>query len=161
MTLDAGTSATITSYRPRHNPPGWDTVAEQVQATVAAAAPMAGYRVERLLHVVGRLALWCQGRGLPADPEVWLRHETIDAFVLAGCAGLSPRTAQTYRSWLRQVRAALAWAERGEATPPALSAPDERTAPYTSAELARLTDWADQQPGQVRADALALPSARA
>ncbi|WP_433259259.1 hypothetical protein ACQPYK_49660 (plasmid) [Streptosporangium sp. CA-135522] len=130
--------AKITSYRPRNAPPGWEAVADQVRATVAASAPWVSYRIERLLHVVGRLAIWCHGRGLAADPEVWLRHETIDAFVLAGYADLAPRTAQTYRSWLRQVRAALAWAQRGESTPVALSAPSERTAPYTPAELARL-----------------------
>ncbi len=129
VTFDPDTSAKITSYRPRSAPPGWEAVADQVRATVAASAPWVGYRIERLLHMVGRLAIWCHGRGLPADPEVWLRHETIDAFVLAGCADLAPRTAQTYRSWLRQVRAALAWAQRGESTPVALSAPSERTAP--------------------------------
>ncbi|MGV9310332.1 hypothetical protein ACWENQ_40875 [Nonomuraea sp. NPDC004354] len=156
MTFDPDTSAKITSYRPRHAPPGWEAVADQVRATVAASAPWVGYRIERLLHVVGRLAIWCHGRGLPADPEVWLRHETIDAFVLAGCADLAPRTAQTYRSWLRQVRAALAWAQRGESTPVALSAPNERTAPYTPTELARLRGWAAHLRSQARSDALAL-----
>ncbi|GAA4234276.1 hypothetical protein GCM10023075_52350 [Streptosporangium album] len=107
VTLDDDTSAKITSYRPRNDPPGWQQVAEQVQATVAAAAPMTGYRVERLLHVVGSLALWCQARGLPADPELWLRHESIDTFVLRdvptcpraprrptapGCARYAPRS---------------------------------------------------------------------
>ncbi|MEU7458217.1 hypothetical protein [Streptosporangium roseum] len=67
-----------------------------------------------MLHATTRLALWCRHRGLPDDPEVWLRHETIDVFVLTGCTDLAPSSAQTYRAWLRHMRASLAWLERGE-----------------------------------------------
>jgi integrase len=156
VTLDPGTSAKITGYRPRSAPPEWDLLAGHVRTVVAASAPMTGHRVERLLHVVARLAIWCHRRGLPADAEIWLRHETIDAFVLAGCTDLSPHSAQTYRSWLRQVRAALAWAERGEAPPAAMTAPNRPTAPYTRPELAGLLEWARSLRAQARCDALAL-----
>jgi hypothetical protein len=59
---------------------------------------------------------------LPDDPEVWLRHETIDAFVLSGCTDPSPRSAQIYRAWLRHMRSTLAWLERGEQAPPPMKA---------------------------------------
>ncbi|MEV4009833.1 hypothetical protein AB0J35_04985 [Nonomuraea angiospora] len=46
------------------------------------------------------------------------RHETIEAFILTGRTDLAPNSAQTYRSWLRHMRATLAWLERGEQAPP-------------------------------------------
>jgi integrase len=156
VTLDAATSAKITAYRPRHAPPEWDAVAGLVRALVAASARMAGYDVERLLHATARLAIWCERSGLPRDADVWLRHETIDAFILTGCTDLSPRSAQTYRAWLRRIRAALAWAERGEQAPPAMTAPTGVTPPYSSGELAGLHTWAEHLPDRARADALAL-----
>ncbi|MEU6993195.1 hypothetical protein ABZ953_21375 [Streptomyces sp. NPDC046465] len=44
----------------------------------------------RLLYVVSRLAVWADSVGLPRDPGLWLRTETIDRFVLVSwqlCAG--------------------------------------------------------------------------
>ncbi|WP_433445597.1 hypothetical protein [Nonomuraea sp. CA-141351] len=84
---------------------------------VATSADHSPYNIERLLHATTRLAAWCHRRGLPDDPEVWLRHETIDEFVLTGCTDLRPRSAQTYRAWLRHMCATVAWLERGEQAP--------------------------------------------
>lgn len=156
MTLDAATSAIITGYRPQHAPPEWDHLAGHVRMLVAASADRSPYRVERLLTATARLAVWCHRSGLPDDPEVWLRHETIDAFVLTGCTNLAPSSAQTYRSWLRHMRATLAWLERGEQRPPPMTAPKKVSAPYSPAQLGRLRGWAERLPGQARGDALAL-----
>ncbi|MFF9486897.1 hypothetical protein [Streptomyces sp. NPDC014676] len=52
-------------------------------------------------------------RGLPRDPGLWLRTETIDAFVLSGCPGLEGSTVQTCRTWLRRTREALVWIDLG------------------------------------------------
>jgi hypothetical protein len=156
VTLDPDTSAKITRYRPRLPPPEWEKVADTVRMLVAASADRSPYNVERLLHATTRLAAWCHRRGLPDDPEAWLRHETIDAFVLTGCTDLAPRSAQTYRAWLRHMRATLAWLERGEQAPPPMRAPACVTAPYSPAQLGRLRSWAEHLPGQARADALAL-----
>ncbi|WP_199565806.1 hypothetical protein [Spongiactinospora rosea] len=154
MTLDPATSAKITGYRPRHAPPEWDLLADRVRMLVAASAHRSPYGAERLLHATARLALWCHRTGLPDDPEVWLRHETIDAFVLTGCTDLAPRSAQTYRAWLRHMRATLAWLERGEQQPPPMKAPAGVSAPYSPGHLAALRAWAEQLTGQTRADAL-------
>ncbi|MEV1001756.1 hypothetical protein [Nonomuraea sp. NPDC050202] len=89
MTLDAETSATITGYRPQQAPAEWDHIAGHVRMLVAASADRSPYRIERLLTATTRLAVWCHRSGLPDDPEVWLRHETIDAFVLTGCTDLA------------------------------------------------------------------------
>ncbi|MEO3873675.1 hypothetical protein ABGB18_33105 [Nonomuraea sp. B12E4] len=156
MTLDPATSAKITSYRPQDAPPEWDHICGHVRMMVAASADRSPYRVERLLTATTRLALWCHRSGLPDDPEVWLRHETIDAFVLTGCTDLAPSSAQTYRSWLRHMRATLAWLERGEQAPPPMKAPKTVSPPYAPAQLGRLRGWAERLPGQARGDALAL-----
>ncbi|HEX4814482.1 MAG TPA: hypothetical protein VFV66_17200 [Nonomuraea sp.] len=95
MTLDAETSATITGYRPQNPQPEWGLVAGHVRMLVAASADRSPYRVQRLLTATTRLAVWCHRSGLPDDPEVWLRHETIDAFILTGCTDLAPSSAQT------------------------------------------------------------------
>ncbi|MER5426295.1 hypothetical protein [Streptosporangium roseum] len=156
MTLDPVTSAAITGYRPQNAPPEWDRVCGQVRMLVAASADRSPYRVQRLLTATTRLAVWCHRSGLPDNPEVWLRHETIDAFVLTGCTDLAPSSAQTYRSWLRHMRATLAWLERGEQAPPPMTAPKTVSPPYSPAQLGRLRGWAERLPGQARGDALAL-----
>ncbi|ANP52085.1 hypothetical protein AVL59_43735 [Streptomyces griseochromogenes] len=149
-------SRRIREYCPRLPQARWARVADQVRATVAAAAPATCYEAGHLLHVVGRLAVWTDSGGLPRDPGVWLRTETIDAFVLSGCAGMDGSTVQTYRSWLRRVCEALVWVERGEAPPARLSSPRDPQPPYEHGELSRLRAWTGHLPGRARADGLAL-----
>jgi integrase len=156
VTLSPEISARIRDYRPRLPEQGWDAVAEQVRATVAATAPATCYEARRLLHAVGRLAMWADRQGLAREPGVWLRTETIDAFVLSGCTGLDGSTVQTYRAWLRRTREALVWVRRGEAPPVRISSPRRPQPPYERGELAGLRAWADHLPGQARRDGLAL-----
>ncbi|MCX5211155.1 hypothetical protein OG689_41945 [Kitasatospora sp. NBC_00240] len=156
MALDPDTSAKITRYRPREAPPGWDDVAPLVRSIVAATVTAVPYDVERLLHATAGLALWAEASGLPRDPDLWLRGEVIDAFVLSRVGSLTPNSVKTYRSWLRRVRDALAWADRGEPVPPKLHAPANPHDPYSKDELAGLRHWASRLRGQQRTDALAL-----
>ncbi|MFJ9521810.1 hypothetical protein ACIRPK_26600 [Kitasatospora sp. NPDC101801] len=156
MLLDPDTSAKIARYRPRQAPPAWDDVAPLVRSAVAATVTAVPYDVERLLHAVAGLALWAEANGLPRDPDSWLRGEAIDAFVLSRVRVLQPTSLQTYRTWLRRVRDALAWTDRGEPVPPKLHAPANPHNPYSSEELAGLRHWASHLRGQQRTDALAL-----
>ncbi|WP_405539146.1 hypothetical protein [Streptomyces antimycoticus] len=156
MTLSAEISGWIRDYRPRLPHRRWELVADQVRATVAAATPATSYEARRLLYAVGRLAVWADSGGLPRDPAVWLRTETIDAFVLSGCPGLDGSTVQTYRTWLRRTREALVWVERGEAPPVRIVSPRKPQPPYEKGEVARLRDWAGHLPGRARLDGLAL-----
>ncbi|MGO4459638.1 hypothetical protein AB4039_20420 [Streptomyces sp. M-16] len=154
--LSSEVSRKIREYRPRLPRGQWAPVADQVRATVAATAPATCYAAEHLLHVVGRLAVWADRSGLPRDPGTWLRTETIDAFILAGCTAVEDSTLLTYRTWLRRAREALVWVQRGEAPPARLSSPRTPQPPYGPGELARLRDWATRLPGQARLDGLAL-----
>ena len=157
VVLDPLTSAKILRYRPRDGDPAWDTVAPTVRAVVAATVTQVPYDVERLLHVTGRLALWVNDAGLAPEPDAWLRGEVIDAFVLSLAGQHAPATLRTYRTWLRRVRDALAWSDRGEPVPPKLSAPAKPHQPYDAAELAGLWHWAEHLPTRQRADAPGTP----
>ncbi|MGW0825154.1 hypothetical protein [Streptomyces sp. NPDC002845] len=156
MTLSSEISGRIRDYCPRLPHRRWAPVADQVRATVTAAAPATCYETRRLLYAVGRLAVWADQQGLPRDPGVWLRTETIDAFVLSGCTGLDGSTVQTCRTWLRRTREALVWVQRGEAPPVRISSRRNPQPPYDKGELARLRNWAGHLPGQARQDGLAL-----
>src|SRR5690606_17067302 len=113
------------------------------------------YAVVDLLHVVARLAVWAEGRGVAREPAAWLTNETIDAFVLTGCAGLKPGTLRTYRTWLRRVREVLVWDDGGQEGL-RLSAPPAPASPYEDEEIAALRSWARQLRPRARSDALAL-----
>lgn len=156
VVLDPDTSAKIARYRPRQAPAAWDDVAPLVRSIVAATVTAVPYGTERLLHVTASLALWAEANGLPRDPDTWLRGEVIDAYVLSRAGSVEPTSVQTYRTWLRRVRDALAWTDRGEPVPPKLHAPANPHAPYEKGELAGLRQWASRLRGQQRSDALAL-----
>ncbi|WP_405700653.1 hypothetical protein OG209_24275 [Streptomyces sp. NBC_01383] len=156
MVLDPVTSVKITRYRPKSAPPVWAEVAPLVRSIVAAAVTAVPYDVERLLHVVGRLALWAEAAGLERSPDAWLRNEVIDAFVLSRVGEIQGASVRTYRTWLLRVRDALAWSERGEAPPARIRADTSPHQPYCAAELAGLRHWATHLPRQQRTDALAL-----
>ncbi|WP_405898268.1 hypothetical protein OG242_12685 [Streptomyces sp. NBC_00727] len=156
VTLNPQVSARIRRYRPRLPPERWGPVADQVRATVAAAAPATCYEAGHLLHVVGRLAVWADSCGLPRDPGLWLRTETIDLFILRGLTGRVGSSRQTFRTWLRRTREALVWVERGEAPAVRISANRRPQPPYELSELARLGGWAELLPGRARLDGLAM-----
>ncbi|MEV0115920.1 hypothetical protein AB0H77_22180 [Streptomyces sp. NPDC050844] len=126
-----------------------------MKAVVTATVERVSYAVEDLLHVVARLALWAEGRGVDREPAAWLRNETIDAFVLTGCAGLKPSTLRTNRTWLRRVREALIW-DDGGSEGLRLSAPPVPAPPYEQAEIGRLRSWAEALRPRARSNALAL-----
>ncbi|WP_328696625.1 hypothetical protein [Streptomyces sp. NBC_00342] len=146
----------ITRYRPKSAPPVWSEVAPLVRSVVAAAVTAVPYDVERLLHVVGRLALWAEAAGLERSADAWLRNEVIDAFVLSRVGEIEGSSVRTYRTWLLRVRDALAWSERGEAPPARMHADKSPHQPYCADELAGLRHWATHLPRQQRTDALAL-----
>ncbi|AWK08627.1 hypothetical protein DDQ41_25390 [Streptomyces spongiicola] len=155
MALDLATSSVIDAYTPREAPACWVEVGPLVKAVVTATVERVPYSVVDLLHVVARLAVWAEGRGVAREPAAWLKNETIDAFVLTGCAGLKPGTLRTYRTWLRRVREVLVFDDGGQEGLK-LSAPPAPAAPYEDEEIAALRSWARQLRPRARSDALAL-----
>lgn len=156
MTLNPEISARIRDYRPRLPAHRWEPVAGQVRAVVTAVAPATSNIARRLLYVVSRLAVWADSVGLPRDPGLWLRTETIDRFVLSGMAGQGGGTLQSCRCWLRRAREAVVWVQRGEAPPVRIKADRSPRPPYEERELAALRRWVELLPGRARLDGLAL-----
>ncbi|MFH8728654.1 hypothetical protein [Streptomyces termitum] len=156
VTLNPQVSARIRNYRPRLPAERWGPVSEQVRAVVAAAAPATCDIAQRLLYAVSRLAVWADSVGLPRDPGLWLRTETIDRFILSGLAGRPGGTVQSCRCWLRRTREAVVWVQRGEAPPNRIKADRSPRPPYKKQELAALRRWVELLPGRARLDGLAL-----
>ena len=156
VVLDPDISAKIVRYQPKAPPPAWEGIAPLVRSVVAATVTQVPYDVDRLLHVMTSLALWAEDNGLERQPDMWLRNETIDTFVLSLIGKMKPSSVRTYRTWLLRIRDALAWSERGEATPARLKATPQPHQPYTAVELAGLRHWAWHLREQQRRDALAL-----
>lgn len=156
MTLSPQVSARIRDYRPKLPAERWVPVAPHVRAVVTAVAPGSCDIARRLLYVVSRLAVWADSVGLPRDPGLWLRTETIDRFVLMGLEGQSGGTVQTCRCWLRRTREAVVWVQRGEAPPIRIKANRTPRPPYEQGELAALRRWVELLPGRARLDGLAL-----
>jgi integrase len=123
---------------------------------VTAVAPGTCDTARRLLYAVSRLAVWADSVGLPRDPGLWLRTESIDRFVLTGLDGQPGSTVQTCRCWLRRTREAIVWVQRGEAPSVRIASPRKPQPPYEKGELARNRDWAGHLPGRARLDGLAL-----
>jgi hypothetical protein len=156
MTLDPVTSARIVGYRPRRARLEWPQVSDQVRTLVAALAPMNRCTLDRALKATAELAIWCYRQGLPSDPEVWLRNDTIEDFIRRSCGALAPSSARGYRTGLRHMRAALARAGRGPRGLHPMTAATRPAAPYDTMQLARLRHWAHKLTGQARKDALTL-----
>lgn len=78
VVLDPVTSAKITRYRPKSVPPVWAQVAPLVRSIVSAAVTAVPYDAERLLHVVGRLALWAEAAGIERYQSAHPLHPAAD-----------------------------------------------------------------------------------
>jgi hypothetical protein len=153
VVLDPDTSAKITRDRPRQAPPLWDEVAPLVRSVAAATVSSVPYEVERLLHVLGRLALWAEAAGVERDPDTWLRNEVIDAFVLSRAGDIEASSVRTDLPDVASAGAGCPGLQRARRGSPGTDARGSVSAP---AELAGLRHWADHLPGQQRTDALAL-----
>ncbi|WP_242539426.1 hypothetical protein [Streptomyces albidoflavus] len=156
MTLNPQVSAHIRDYRPRLPAARWEPVSGQVRAVVTAVAPATCDIARRLLYVVSQLAVWADSVGLPRDPALWLRTETIDRFVLSGPAGRPGGTAQSCRCRPLRTREAVVRVQRGEAPPIRIKADRWLRPPYEEHELAALRRWVELLPGRARLDGLAL-----
>ncbi len=158
MQVSEADTARIRAYHPRIPADQWERIRPLVMALVTAVVGRVPYGVDDLLYVATRVAQFADEAGLPPDPGTWLRNENIDRFTISRCADrhFGPSTALTYRTYLRRMREALVWVDRGEAPSPKLHVSDEPSAPYKLPELAAIDAWSDGLPVARRWDAKAL-----
>ena len=144
----ASASEAIANYQPRTLSP---LAAAFARDLVVTAAPTTVARAKALLFAAGRLAAFCEERGLPLGPTSALADSVIERFVATGCAGASVATRRTLRANLR----ALGRVHR----PPTAAVPglprDRAKVPYSAVEIAAFLALADAQPVVARRHRLA------
>src|SRR5260370_23551317 len=103
---------------------------------------MAPREVPRARSVLGLLARFASGQGVPASPAWLLDYDVVEAFCVRGCAGRASSTCGTYRSGLYQLAGRVPGPPGQRATPLAgAKAPP----PYSPGERAALTAAARAQ----------------
>ncbi|MFH8564613.1 hypothetical protein [Streptomyces sp. NPDC017988] len=112
---------------------------------VLLADPLTTYKARELLTALAQLALFCDGEGLPAKAEVWLRREVIERFIAVGCPAVGESTRGNYRSRLLRLSEILLGGPCLTGKPSKLSASSPHR-PYSRKELADLWGWAGGQP---------------
>jgi hypothetical protein len=144
------------TYTPLLDESAWAGVEEFVTETVSDAASRTRYPERELMQVFSRLAIWGQEEGLPLDTDRLLTEPIIEAFVRDGLPTYTVAGRANRRSQLRALRDALG---RTNAFKPEAMASSDPSAPYTKAEVRRLTKWAEAQPtDEYRRDALSILS---
>lgn len=162
MFVDPIDAARIRAYRPdadRVDDAQWARIRGPVRVLVAAVVGRVPYGVNDLLYVTTGFAAFADEAGLPVqDPGACLYNENIDRFVVSRYRDrhFGPRTAETYRTYLRRIREALVWVDRGEAPSPHLRTPRDPSEPYSGAQLNAYDVWAAGLPDGERWDAHAL-----
>jgi hypothetical protein len=105
-----------------------------VRSAVLAAEPRAPFVAENHLTVVTQIVAWADRIGLELDPGVVFHPETIDRFLLDGCAHLSDGSRLNYRTILWRVGAAVLGPHLFPAKPLPLGR-TSMTAPYSDADI--------------------------
>jgi hypothetical protein len=116
-----------------------------VVAAVDAVGPSTPREATQLSGRTALLLSWCCERGMDMVREVVFHPETIDQFIVEGCAHLSAGSRATYRSSLLRVGEAFVGAPFYAPRPVRLpsSGPEH---PYTAAEITALVAWARALP---------------
>jgi len=138
-------------YRPRGiEPASWIEVRAFVADSAQRLGLDGGAGALRVVRVLGRLAAWAAGEGLPLNAEVVLDPDTVERFVAVGLA--DDRSRATYRATLRRVGPLLTKRAPWEAKP-ATVARRQVAVPYSAEELDGLRSDAQTQPtvGRMRA----------
>jgi integrase len=146
----------ISGFSPRN---ASKEAAHFAQAVVTEASPSNPSRARSLLFATSRLAEFALAVGLELEPNVLLRPEVIERFVVS--SSFSSPTRRTLRTNLRFVAARVIT----QTSPPPVALKRERAkVPYTTGEIASWLALADTQPTtlrRMRANALICLSAGA
>jgi integrase len=138
---DVSVSGTINRFRPQDVPDDiWHRLEDLVRTSVTRAGPERPFVADCQMTVMAQLAVWADRIGVSLDPEVLLRPETIDRFLLEGCTRLTEGSRLNYRTHLWKVGAAVL----GNSLFPPKALPLKRSevnAPYTDQEITGFVSW--------------------
>jgi hypothetical protein len=132
------------AYLPILALPYWDVIGVFVDDAVAACLPHTERSDRDLYAAAVPMVLWCwQARGTPLEWPRIFRKSMIEQFIHLGMPGAARGSQATLRSTLWRMAEILNPAQADAIHRPiARSAP---TRPYSSADIAELTSWADTQ----------------
>ena len=112
------------------------TAARSWRDALRGAAVMAPREVPRARSVLGLLARFASGQGVPAAPAWLLDCDVVEALCVRGCAGRASSTCGTYRSVLYQLAGQVHGPPGRRATPFAGAKAPPPYAPGERADLA-------------------------
>jgi hypothetical protein len=136
----------------------WARIEGPVRLWVRRTEPQPLERARGVMNAVVQLAVWADTLGLPLEADELLRPETIDRFVVEGCAHLTKGTRTNYRTVLRAVGRKNLGPGLFPPQPVGLARSDKEP-PYTAAQIAALLAWARGLPtDRMRSNAMALLS---
>jgi len=154
----ASLSAVIDRFRPERVPDeAWHRIGDLVRAAVAATEPSGRYRAHTLLNCGTQLAYWADTVGQPMTPETLFDPETIDRFIVEGCAHLSLGSRQNYRAQLWRVGEAVLGQSIFPARPLSMGERPNPREPYCDDEITALVAWCRALPSErLRRNCLAV-----
>jgi len=118
------------------------TAAGSWQDALLDGAVLAPRQVPRARSVLGLLARFASGQGVPASPAWLLDYDVVEAFCVRGCAGRASSTRGTYRSVLYRLAGQVHGPPGQRATP---FAGAKAPPPYSPGERAALAAAARAQ----------------
>lgn len=141
LPADASVTAAITRFSPKDiSEDVWDRIRPVVTAAVSGSSPMTPGLAKRHMTIATQLAVWADQIGVPLEHSVLFHPETIDRFILEGCAHLSIGTRMNYRSQLWKFGEAVIGPELFPPHPLPLRRSPTNT-PYSPAEVIELMAW--------------------
>lgn len=135
----------IRAYHPNGiDPATWSRIAPLVRDTVTRAGLRDLEAVRHGLIACARFVAWADRSGYPLDREQIFAPDMVERYTAVGMAGTSNAVRSTRRSMLRRVARVATTTAPWEPKPLSLPS-DNRTEPYTVAELDRWWTVAAQQ----------------
>lgn len=135
-------SGTINRFRPQDVPDElWAEVRDIVREAVRKEKPKTPFLADNHMTVLSQLVVWAHRIGQPLTPEVLFDPETIDRFLIEGCAHLKDGSRINYRTTLWKVGRAVRGRDLFPERPVSLKR-SALTPPFAEYEVTELVSWA-------------------
>lgn len=133
------------SYEPTIDTALWLEVRDFVESAVDECGDTTAYSSDTLRIAATRLAAWCwETGGLPLERDVIFARDTIAHYIAVGMPNSKPSARGNNRSQLLRMSEVLLGRSASLRKLGALP-PSDPSAPYSTAELIALRNWADAQ----------------
>ncbi|MEI7859465.1 MAG: hypothetical protein WCI26_06485 [Acidimicrobiales bacterium] len=141
LPVGVSVSAVIARFSPKDVPTDvWDRIRPVVTAAVSDSTPVTPGLTRRHMTIATQLAVWADRIGVPLDHEVLFHPETIDRYILEGCAHLTIGSRMNYRSQLWKFGKSVIGPEHFPPHPLPLKR-SPTNAPYSADDVIELMAW--------------------